>query len=156
MPDHDKQAAIDLFLGIKPEYPVPPAWTYTAPPTKVSYREWYRPANLTQLDLSPKELRARLKAYVDAQDAEDPQDLWRRYYRGDRWQTMQVQFAYRLPQQAMLAPIDLYASLRPTARSTVGADVSSLDSSNRPSSLHSPFMSFTERSAQLHPSGLQR
>lgn len=77
--DHDKQAAIDLFLGIKPDFPLPPNWTYTVPHAQTSYRDWYRTENLDRLSLPPEEICARLQATVDDEDAADPSDLWRRY-----------------------------------------------------------------------------
>ncbi|GAA5980284.1 hypothetical protein JCM10908_001598 [Rhodotorula pacifica] len=131
--DHDKQAAIDLFLGIKPDLPNQLSWTYIPPAPRRSYREWCS-TQVERLDLTPEQISEKLQATINEEDVEDPDELWRRYYRGDRWQTMQVQLAFRLPQQATIAPHDLAKA--PT--------------------LQSPFMSFTERTTLLHPSGLQR
>lgn len=103
--DHDKQAAIDLFLGIKPDVPGPLSWTYIPPAPRRSYREWCSTL-LDQLDLTAEEIEAKLQATIDEDDIEDPDDLWRRYYHGDRFQRMEALLAYQLPQQATLAPHD--------------------------------------------------
>ncbi|GAA5866136.1 hypothetical protein JCM3774_004094 [Rhodotorula dairenensis] len=115
--DHDKQAAIDLFLGIKPDLPGQISWTYIPSAPRRSYREWCS-TPLDHLDLSPEEISQKLQETVDEEDAENPDDLWRRYYRGDRWQTMQVQLAFRLPQQATIVPLDLKDGALVSFRST--------------------------------------
>ncbi|KWU45342.1 hypothetical protein RHOSPDRAFT_28774 [Rhodotorula sp. JG-1b] len=131
--DHDKQAAIDLFLGIKPDVPVPLSWTYIPPAPRRSYREWCS-TQLEQLDLTAEEIEAKLQATIDEDDMEYPDDLWRRYYHGNRFQRMEALLAYQLPQQATLAPHD----------------------SGKDSNLQSPFISFSERAAILRPPSVER
>ncbi|GAA5926528.1 hypothetical protein JCM3775_001042 [Rhodotorula graminis] len=96
--DHDKQAAIDLFLGIKHGLPPPPSWEYLPPPPRSSYRDWYTPSHLvaSPSSLSSAEVARRLQATVDAEDERDPNELWRRYYRGGVWQTLDKQYQYHV------------------------------------------------------------
>ncbi|GAA5994963.1 phosphatidylinositol-3,5-bisphosphate 5-phosphatase [Rhodotorula paludigena] len=94
--DYDKQAAIDLFLGIKPPLPLPPSWEYLPPPSRRSYRDWYTPSHLSPKP-SPEAVAAQLQDTVDAEDELDPNALWRRYYRGKVWQTFDLQFQAVMP-----------------------------------------------------------
>ncbi|GJN91628.1 hypothetical protein Rhopal_004651-T1 [Rhodotorula paludigena] len=94
--DYDKQAAIDLFLGIKPPLPLPPSWEYLPPPSRRSYRAWYTPSHLSPKP-SPEAVAAQLQDTVDAEDELDPNALWRRYYRGKVWQTFDLQFQAVMP-----------------------------------------------------------
>lgn len=102
--DHDKQAAIDLFLGIKHALPPPPSWEYLPPPPRPSYRDWYTPSHLaaSPASLSSLDVAQRLQATVDAEDARDPNELWRRYYRGGVWQTLDRQYQFHI--QSTLPP----------------------------------------------------
>ncbi|GAA6047122.1 hypothetical protein JCM3770_006907 [Rhodotorula araucariae] len=96
--DYDKQAAIDLFLGIKAALPPLPSWEYLAPPPRRSYRHWYTPAHLASVpsSLASVEVGAQLQATVDAEDEQDPDALWRRYYRGGVWQTFDKQYQFHI------------------------------------------------------------
>ncbi|BGP36735.1 phosphatidylinositol-3,5-bisphosphate 5-phosphatase [Rhodotorula kratochvilovae] len=102
--DYDKQAAIDLFLGIKPAPAPPPSWGYLPLPPRRSYRAWFTPSHLASApsSLSSADVAALLQATVDAEDAQDPDALWRRYYRGGVWQTFDKQYQFHV--QSTLPP----------------------------------------------------
>ncbi|BGP21712.1 polyphosphoinositide phosphatase [Rhodotorula toruloides] len=94
--DYDKQAAIDLFLGIKPPLPPPAMWEYIPPPPRPSYRAWYDPSHLSNPQTSSDDVAASLQATIDQEDAEDPLDLWRRFYRGVHFESLAPQFAFKM------------------------------------------------------------
>lgn len=94
--DYDKQAAIDLFLGIKPPLAPPAMWEYIPPPPRPSYRDWYSPSHLSNPHASPTDIAAGLQATIDEEDAQDPLDLWRRFYRGVHFESLAPQFAFKM------------------------------------------------------------
>lgn len=94
--DYDKQAAIDLFLGIKPPLPPPAMWEYIPPPPRPSYRDWYTPSHLANPHASPEHVARCLQATIDEEDAQDPLDLWRRFYRGVHYESLAPQFAFKM------------------------------------------------------------
>ncbi|GAA5980202.1 hypothetical protein JCM11641_005504 [Rhodosporidiobolus odoratus] len=87
--DADKQAAIDLFLGIAPAVPTPLALEAEPPPLRPLSQEWYTPANLASHDLDASEVVQRLRDSALAeyeQDQVDNSEEWfQRLYRTHRW-----------------------------------------------------------------------
>ncbi|GAA5887566.1 hypothetical protein JCM6882_001451 [Rhodosporidiobolus microsporus] len=108
--DADKQAAIDLYLGISPPLPPPPSFEYLPPPPRRSYQAWFTPSHLTSFDLSSGEIAARLQATVDSHLApsdvaqgggaqgkrDDGSEWWKRYYRTNNWTTLEKTWPYRM------------------------------------------------------------
>lgn len=93
--DADKQAAIDLFLGI--ESASPPVTTHLpAPPPRPrrSYRDWYTPSHL-ESTLSPAEAELRLQQTVEADDGGSA-NYWQSYYRPKLFTELARHFAYKV------------------------------------------------------------
>ncbi|GAA5832166.1 hypothetical protein JCM11251_004264 [Rhodosporidiobolus azoricus] len=112
--DADKQAAIDLYLGISPPLPPPPSFEYLPPPPRRSYQNWFTPSHLSSLDISSSSIASLLQATVDThlapldgedQDREKERDRqrreggpewWKRYYRTNNWTTLEKTWTYRM------------------------------------------------------------
>jgi hypothetical protein len=90
--DADKQAAMDLFLGIESStstLPTPP--TYDTP--RRSYRSWFTPSNLSIKDIDSVQSEKRL---LDAVKEEVVEDYWQAYYRPKLFTEMSRHFAFKV------------------------------------------------------------
>lgn len=85
-PDADKQAAIDLFLGIDTAPPPPKARSKA--PARRSYRDWFTPAHLEQ-SLDPAGALDKIAQAVDLDD-----NYWQTYYRPMMWSDLTHVFAF--------------------------------------------------------------
>jgi phosphatidylinositol 3,5-bisphosphate 5-phosphatase len=93
--DADKQAAIDLFLGIEPS-PAPLPTHLPAPPPRPrrSYRDWYTPSHL-EATLSPAEAELRLQQTIETVDGGSA-NYWQSYYRPKLFTELARHFAYKV------------------------------------------------------------
>ncbi|GAA6001890.1 hypothetical protein JCM10207_002366 [Rhodosporidiobolus poonsookiae] len=102
--DADKQAAIDLFLGITPPLAPAASFEWIPPAPRTSYQHWFTPSHLTALDLPPDEIADRLQKTVDAELAladesgEDGEMVrwWSRYYRTRNWSTFAKMHPFKM------------------------------------------------------------
>ncbi|SCZ96130.1 BZ3501_MvSof-1269-A2-R1_Chr1-3g01972 [Microbotryum saponariae] len=78
--DADKQAAIDVFLGIEAPIAHQPPLSYSQTKNRRSYRNWYTPEHL-KASLTPSEAERRLKATVEDDDASGSANYWQAFYR---------------------------------------------------------------------------
>ena len=92
--DADKQAAIDLFLGIESSAPT---LTHPPPPTQVrrSYRDWYTPSHLVAT-LSPAEAELRLRQTIVEEEEDGSANYWQSYYRPKLFTELARHFAYKV------------------------------------------------------------
>ncbi|KAM0751709.1 hypothetical protein T439DRAFT_313088 [Meredithblackwellia eburnea MCA 4105] len=92
--DADKQAAIDLFLGIDPAHVPPevPIDMKNPPPPRVRrhYRNWFTPAHLDHSD----EIEHAAERIADALQRDD--DFWQTYYRPKLFTDMSFHFAFQV------------------------------------------------------------
>lgn len=86
--DADKQAAIDLFLGIEPSSPLPTLPSRTNP--RRSYREWFTRSHVDS-SLEPIEAQKRL-----AKNVEGDESYWQSYYRPKLFTEMARHFAFKV------------------------------------------------------------
>lgn len=91
--DADKQAAIDLFLGIETT-----AAPLTCHPTltniRRSYRNWYTPAHL-EASFTPSEAELRLRQTIE-EDDDGSTNYWQSYYRPKLFTELARHFAYKV------------------------------------------------------------
>ncbi|SGY30580.1 BQ5605_C002g01166 [Microbotryum silenes-dioicae] len=78
--DADKQAAIDVFLGIEAPVAHQPPLSYSQTKNRRSYRNWYTPEHF-KASLTPSEAERRLKATVEDDDASGSANYWQAFYR---------------------------------------------------------------------------
>ncbi|SCV68789.1 BQ2448_910 [Microbotryum intermedium] len=78
--DADKQAAIDVFLGIEAPVSHLSPLSYSQVKSRRSYRDWYTPEHL-KTSLTPSEAERRLKATVEDDDASGSANYWQAFYR---------------------------------------------------------------------------
>ncbi|KAK4058088.1 phosphatidylinositol-3,5-bisphosphate 5-phosphatase [Microbotryomycetes sp. JL221] len=90
--DADKQAAIDLFLGIEPPVPRVPAYDYNPPTARRSYRDWFTSEHLQPV-MTPAEAQHRLLAAIENED-DGTLNYWQYYYRPKLFTTLERHFAY--------------------------------------------------------------
>jgi len=82
--DADKQAAINLFLGVESERPI------THPPVRGGYRQWFNPAHL-EPPYSVEHCAASFKQFVNVRG-----DFWVEYYRPLLFTSLGKHFAYSM------------------------------------------------------------
>lgn len=82
--DADKQAAINLFLGVQSER------TITEPPRRGGYRDWYNKEHLKTAYVL-EDCETRLKEF-----AEHRSDFWVEYYRPLLFTSLGKHFAYSM------------------------------------------------------------
>ena len=82
--DADKQAAIDVFLGVNIDSK--PA----APPERRAYREWFHPENLEPVFV-PEDCASALCDF-----AQTRADFWDEYYRPRLFTSLQKHFAFSM------------------------------------------------------------
>ncbi|GAA6032708.1 hypothetical protein JCM8097_000752 [Rhodosporidiobolus ruineniae] len=95
--DAEKQAAIDVFLGITPSIPPPPSFEYLPPPPRRSYQDWFTPSHLLTYSLSASEVEDRLQQTVDAETGQGGEGgWWPRYYKPNHWTTFTKFYPYNM------------------------------------------------------------
>ncbi|KAM0793180.1 hypothetical protein ACM66B_000653 [Microbotryomycetes sp. NB124-2] len=92
--DADKQAAIDLFLGIEAPVPRVPVHTYVPPKERRSYRDWYTPSHLQPV-MTSSEAMTRLQKAVEADD-DGTVNYWQSYYRPKLFTELARHFAFKV------------------------------------------------------------
>jgi hypothetical protein len=92
--DADKQAAIDLFLGIEQSTAPLPSHPYCATKERRSYRNWFTPEYLEQR-LTPEETERRLRLTVAHED-DGTTNYWQVYYRPKMYTDLTKNFAWKM------------------------------------------------------------
>ncbi|GAA5990178.1 hypothetical protein JCM5350_002532 [Sporobolomyces pararoseus] len=100
--DADKQAAIDLFLGVQPALPPRPTFGAAGPARRRSYRHWFTPLFL-QPRISPTEVAEVLQRTID-QDEDGSSDYWRSYYRPNLLTSLALHFGYTMLSSSKFKP----------------------------------------------------
>jgi len=100
--DADKQAAIDLFLGVQPALPPRPTFGVAGPARRRSYRNWFTPSFL-ESSLKPPEIAGVLQQTID-EDEDGSSDYWRSYYRPNLFTSLAVHFGYTIQSSAKFRP----------------------------------------------------
>ncbi|GAA5908285.1 phosphatidylinositol-3,5-bisphosphate 5-phosphatase [Sporobolomyces salmoneus] len=100
--DADKQAAIDLFLGVQPALPPRPTFGVAGPPRRRSYRKWFTPAYL-EPKIPPEEIAAILQRTID-EDEDGSSDYWRSYYRPNLLTSLAIHFGYTILSSSKFRP----------------------------------------------------
>lgn len=88
--DADKQASIDVFLGIRNDSKPP------APPERRTYQQWFHPENLEPVFV-PDECSSALCEF-----AQTRADFWDEYYRPRIFTSLQKHFAFSMSSSAKL------------------------------------------------------
>ncbi|BGP12753.1 hypothetical protein JCM10213_008892 [Rhodosporidiobolus nylandii] len=104
--DAEKQAAIDIFLGIVPSSPPRASFAYLPPPPRRSYQQWFTPSHLKSSSFSSAEISVRLQGTVDAEVAaaaeedegeERKEGRWtERHYKRGKWASFEQRGGKRL------------------------------------------------------------
>lgn len=92
--DADKQAAIDLFLGIEQSTAPLPSHPYRSTRDRRSYRDWYTPGHLEQT-LTPAQAEERLRLTVAHED-DGTTNYWQVYYRPNLLTDLSKHFAFKV------------------------------------------------------------
>ncbi|KAG9105229.1 phosphatidylinositol-3,5-bisphosphate 5-phosphatase [Ceratobasidium sp. 392] len=90
-PDADKQAAIDVFLGVHNDTKLGP------PPERRTYQQWFHPENLEPIFV-PQDCTSALCEF-----AERRAEFWDEYYRPKLFTSLQKHFAYSMYSSSKLA-----------------------------------------------------
>ncbi|GAA5887685.1 hypothetical protein JCM5296_004458 [Sporobolomyces johnsonii] len=90
--DAEKQAGIDLFLGIEPSLPRQPVFEAVSAPPRRSYQNWFTPAHIAPR-LSPDEVKETLQKTVD-EDDNGSWSYWQGYYRPKLYTRMARHFGF--------------------------------------------------------------
>ncbi|KAG8751052.1 phosphatidylinositol-3,5-bisphosphate 5-phosphatase [Ceratobasidium sp. 428] len=90
-PDADKQAAIDVFLGVHNDTKLGP------PPERRTYQQWFHPENLEPIFV-PESCASALCEF-----AERGAEFWDEYYRPKLFTSLQKHFAYSMYSSSKLA-----------------------------------------------------
>lgn len=101
--DADKQAAIDLFLGVQPALPPRPTFEVARPPRRRSYRKWFTTSFL-EPQMVPDEIKPVLQRTID-QDEDGSSDYMRSYYRPNLLTSLSVHFAYTITSSSKFKPV---------------------------------------------------
>ncbi|QRV74438.1 polyphosphoinositide phosphatase [Ceratobasidium sp. AG-Ba] len=89
--DAEKQAAIDVFLGVHNDTKLGP------PPERRTYQQWYHPENLRTI-FAPDDCESALCKF-----AETGAEFWDEYYRPKLFTSLQKHFAYSMYSSSKLA-----------------------------------------------------
>ncbi|CEQ38924.1 SPOSA6832_00369, partial [Sporobolomyces salmonicolor] len=90
--DAEKQAGIDLFLGIEPSLPRQPVFEALPASPRRSYQDWFTPAHIAPR-LSPDEVKETLQKTVD-EDDNGSWSYWQGYYRPKLYTRMARHFGF--------------------------------------------------------------
>ncbi|GAA5923006.1 SAC family polyphosphoinositide phosphatase [Sporobolomyces koalae] len=100
--DADKQAAIDLFLGVQPALPPRPTFGAVRPCRRRSYRNWFTRSYLEPV-VNADEIAGVLQNTIERDDC-GSSDYWRFYYRPNLFTSLALHFAYTTQNSAKFKP----------------------------------------------------
>ncbi|GAA6022535.1 hypothetical protein JCM11491_005592 [Sporobolomyces phaffii] len=100
--DADKQAAIDLFLGVQPALPPRPTFGVARPARRRSYRHWFTPSFLEPC-VPQDDVASVLQRTID-EDGDGSSNYWTAYYRPTLFTSLAIHFGYTISSSSKFRP----------------------------------------------------